>query len=583
MSGLDPYDLHNIDSMDVRFDQPLRVPGGDIYDTVDAVTQPLCGDEPLPYFDSDYSFHNSSFEHSDSYLQSAIVLLIYGFRWWVDNIACVFLDLVRSRSESQQGCVMDVSPDGTKFWTPSCDAAVRPFEGQTFPSLAHGIDFYRQYASLVGFDVRCSSLRRNREGVAVKDLLVCSREGFKQAVQGSVVVDAALDQAPVAPKRRRVSNRVGCRARLVLKMGDDGVFVVHFIELRHNHCLCSDVAKPFLRGNRSMDVQHQIFVLKCARANVGPNRSFRLAREFAGSYSNVGATCVDFKNLKRDLMAFIRTSDAHIVVKKYAKKVDDCPDYVFRYDVDSQDQLCRAFWTDPIAKENFLAFGEVVSFDATYGTNRYGMVLVPFTGVDNHKRGVTFAMGLISREDVDSYVWLLQQFKSAMSCVPSCTITDQDPSMRVAVPQVFDTTRHRFCMWHIMSKVGEKVGNVLSKDEEFRRALNDVVWCETSSVEEFERGWQDVMKKHSLGDHRWFRLMYDLRSYWIPAYFNDIFMGGLLRTTSRSEAANSVFGSCTNQHASLSELFNNFEGAIDAQRLAQAKLNAECEGHFPLC
>ncbi|XP_019181619.1 PREDICTED: protein FAR1-RELATED SEQUENCE 5-like [Ipomoea nil] len=352
--------------------------------------------------------------------------------------------VVRARSDSQQGCVMDVSPDGTKFWTPSCDAAVRPFQGQTFPSLAHGIDFYRQYASLVGFDVRCSSLRRNREGVAVKDVLVCSREGFKQAVQSSVVVDAALDQAPVAPKRRRVSNRVGCRARLVLKMGDDGVFVVHFIELRHNHCLCSDVAKPFLRGNRSMDVQHQIFVLKCARANVGPNRSFRLAREFAGSYSNVGATCVNFKNLKRDLMAFIGTSDAHIVVKKYAKKVDDCPDYVFRYDVDSQDQLCRAFWTDPIAKENFSAFGEVVSFDATYGTNRYGMVLVPFTGVDNHKRGVTFAMGLISREDVDSYVWLLQQFKSAMGCVPSCTITDQDPSMRVAVPQVFDTTRHRF-------------------------------------------------------------------------------------------------------------------------------------------
>ncbi|XP_019189246.1 PREDICTED: protein FAR1-RELATED SEQUENCE 5-like [Ipomoea nil] len=366
-------------------------------------------------------------------------------------------------------------------------------------------------------------------------------------------------------------------------MVDDGVFVVRFIEHRHNHCLCSDVAKPFLRVNRSMDVQHQIFVLKCARTNVGPNRSFRLAREFVGSYSNVGATCVDFKNLKRDLMAYIVTSGAHIVVKKYVKKVYNCPDYFFKYDVDSEDQLRRVFWADPISKENFIAFGDVVSFDATYGTNRYGMVLVPFTGVDNHKRGVTFAISLISREDVDSYVWLLQQFKSSMGCVPSCTITDQDPSMQIAVPRVFDTTRHRFCMWHIISKVGEKVGNVLSKDEEFRRALNDVVWSETLSMEELVRGWQDVMEKYGLGDHRWFRLMYDLRSYWILALFNDLFMGGLLRTTSRSEAANSVFGSCTNQHASLSELFNNFEGAIDAQRVAQAKLNAECEGHFPLC
>ncbi|XP_019190608.1 PREDICTED: protein FAR1-RELATED SEQUENCE 5-like [Ipomoea nil] len=134
-----------------------------------------------------------------------------------------------------------------------------------------------------------------------------------------------------------------------------------------------------------------------------------------------------------------------------------------------------------------------------------------------------------------------------------------------------------------MSKVGEKVGNVLSKDEEFRRALNDVVWNETLSVDKFERGSQDVMEKYSLGDHRWFRLMYDQRSFCIPVSFNDVFMGGLLRTTSRSEAANSVFGSCTNQHTSLSELFNNFDGAIDAQRVSQAKLNAEREGHFPLC
>ncbi|XP_019190607.1 PREDICTED: protein FAR1-RELATED SEQUENCE 5-like [Ipomoea nil] len=170
-----------------------------------------------------------------------------------------------------------------------------------------------------------------------------------------------------------------------------------------------------------------------------------------------------------------------------------------------------------------------------------------------------------------------------MGRVPSCTITDQDPSMRIEVPRVFDTTCHRFCMWHIMSKVGEKVGNVLSKDEEFRRALNDVVWNETLSVDKFERGSQDVMEKYSLGDHRWFRLMYDQRSFCIPVSFNDVFMGGLLRTTSRSEAANSVFASCTNQHTSLSELFNNFDGAIDAQRVSQAKLNAEREGHFPLC
>ncbi|CAH9077257.1 unnamed protein product [Cuscuta europaea] len=36
---------------------------------------------------------------------------------------------------------------------------------------------------------------------------------------------------------------------------------------------------------------------------------------------------------------------------------------------------------------------------------------------------------------------------------PTCIITDQDPSMKIAIPQVFTTSCHRFCMWHIMEKM----------------------------------------------------------------------------------------------------------------------------------
>ncbi|XP_019158515.1 PREDICTED: uncharacterized protein LOC109155285 [Ipomoea nil] len=59
---------------------------------------------------------------------------------------------------------------------------------------------------------------------------------------------------------------------------------------------------------------------------------------------------------------------------------------------------------------------------------------------------------------------------------PICVVTDQDPAVKIAVACVFGTSKHRFCMWHIMCKVGEKVGPVLAKDEVFRRKLNDIVW-----------------------------------------------------------------------------------------------------------
>jgi len=114
-------------------------------------------------------------------------------------------------------------------------------------------------------------------------------------------------------------------------------------------------------------------------------------------------------------------------------------------------------------------------------------VFVPFTGVDHHKRCITFGAGLLAKEDAESYEWLLNSFKNAIGATPRCAITDQDPALRVAVPNIMPMTRHRFCMWHIMTKVGGKAGSVLAKDKEFRKALNSVVWDETLTTEEFEK------------------------------------------------------------------------------------------------
>ncbi|CAH9094179.1 unnamed protein product [Cuscuta europaea] len=83
---------------------------------------------------------------------------------------------------------------------------------------------------------------------------------------------------------------------------------------------------------------------------------------------------------------------------------------------------------------------------------RYDMVFAPFTGVDNHKKCITFGVGLLSKEDVESYVWLFRYFLNAMGRELKCIITDQDPSMKIAIPHVFTKSCHRFCMWHIMEK-----------------------------------------------------------------------------------------------------------------------------------
>lgn len=85
------------------------------------------------------------------------------------------------------------------------------------------------------------------------------------------------------------------------------------------------------------------------------------------------------------------------------------------------------------------------------------MVFVPFCGVDNHRKCVTFAAGLLSKEDIPHYTWVFQQFLNAMGHEPMCILTDQCPAMKQAIPAVFTSARHRWCMWHIMNKLPSKV------------------------------------------------------------------------------------------------------------------------------
>ncbi|XP_031106226.1 protein FAR1-RELATED SEQUENCE 5-like [Ipomoea triloba] len=82
---------------------------------------------------------------------------------------------------------------------------------------------------------------------------------------------------------------------------------------------------------------------------------------------------------------------------------------------------------------------------------------------------------------------------------PTYVVTDQDASLRVAVPRVFTSARHRFCMWHIMTKVGDKVRAVLANDQPFRRDLNAIVWDECITIEQFESKWIQLMEVHGLG------------------------------------------------------------------------------------
>ncbi|XP_074263095.1 protein FAR-RED IMPAIRED RESPONSE 1-like [Silene latifolia] len=94
-----------------------------------------------------------------------------------------------------------------------------------------------------------------------------------------------------------------------------------------------------------------------------------------------------------------------------------------------------------------------------------------------------------------------------------------------------------------MKKLPDKIGTTLYRETNFMKELCSCVWAENIEPSEFEERWCSVISSYGLTDNEWLDTMFDKKASWIPAYFRDLFIGGLMRTTSRSE--NSFFGVTT--------------------------------------
>ncbi|KAL4582165.1 hypothetical protein LXL04_006707 [Taraxacum kok-saghyz] len=460
-------------------------------------------------------------------------------------------------NESVQIC-QPINVVAKQLWTPLVEE--KPYKGQQFASFESALAYYKEYGRKCGFEVRKATTEVSKGGGGYsRRYIVCNKEGENKK------------KTKKKQHRNRPSHRVKCKASVRLKLNNLGIWEITHFEEQHTHDFVKPEDSHFLKSNRRLTYQQKQLLHDVSGINVGPVRAFKVMKQTQGGYENVGASEVECKNFKRDLSSIIGEGDVDLVLEKLSRKREYLPDYTFEYYEDEHDMLSGLFWADEEGKRNYMAFGDAVGFDATYRTNKYMMVFVPFTGIDNHKKCVTFAAGLLCSESKEAYQWLLTCFKKTFGAEPKILMTDQDPAVKEVIPEVFsEAVRHRYCMWHISQKFTKKLGTQLSKTDVLNR-LNDLIWDERLTPEIFEKGWQSIMDDYDLHTNSWFSDMYEARSSWIPAYFKDYHYSGLMRTTSRSEGENRFFGSLTNTDMHLIEFISNFETAMESQRHVQRK------------
>ncbi|KAK9206962.1 hypothetical protein WN943_017245 [Citrus x changshan-huyou] len=140
--------------------------------------------------------------------------------------------------------------------------------------------------------------------------------------------------------------------------------------------------------------------------------------------------------------------------------------------------------------------------------------------------------------------------------------------MKAAISIVFPNSRHRFCMWHILRKIPEKLSYVIKKDESFMRIFNDCVynsWLE----EDFEKKWWNMIGEFELEGNEWLGSLYEDRKFWVPTYMRDTFFAGL-STTQRSESIDSFFDKYVSKKTSLKEFVEQYKVALQDRQENEA-------------
>nr|KAJ0224749.1 hypothetical protein LSAT_V11C100008110 [Lactuca sativa] len=437
---------------------------------------------------------------------------------------------------------------------------------------------YRKYALESGFDVRLGRVQKIKNGIITNRHLVCNREGNPNTSK----LDT-LDIQHKKTQRRKNLFRRNCKAKVVLEIipGTLTYFVSDFVE-RHNHELFSKGNMHLSRSKRKLDYSQEIFIHNLLKQNIGPVKAHRLYSALRVGPSVRGGLVTDFKNARRNLNCYIGGRDAKLLVDKMNDMKKNVPSFTFEYKV-SNKRLNSLFWADETAKYNYNSFGDVISLDATFSMNKYDMVFVSFTGIDNHKKCVTFGAGLLSKEDGVSYEWLLRAFLKAFRKQPQLVLSDQDPTLKKAIDKVFPLAHHRLCMWHITKKLPNKILSIedVTTNQKFRKHFHSIIWNSKLEPHEFENVWRQMLEEFKITDNTWMNTMCGLRKSWIPAFFKHIPMSGLMRTTSLSESQNWSFQTTTLIGSYLVMFMMTFESVMERQRHNQILNDFNTATTFP--
>ncbi|KAK2351779.1 protein FAR1-RELATED SEQUENCE [Trifolium repens] len=357
--------------------------------------------------------------------------------------------------------------------------------------------------------------------------------------------------------------RCGCEAKCRVHIeSNSGRWYMKLLHNAHNHTLLDEKFTGMLPAHRKMS-NHDIWRMSNMRqAGMKTSHIFGLFATEAGGYEKVGFRRRDMSN-EQERQRLTSSTDAKVACE-YLQSMRISDESMFwKHKVDNNGRLTHLFWCDGVAQRDYMIFGDVVAFDATYKRNKYMCPLVVFSGVNHHNQSIVFCGAIVCDETEETYVWLLEQLLEAMGGKsPTSVITYGDLAMRNAIRRVFPDCHHRLCAWHLIRNACTNIGK-----KQFVRKFKQCMLGDYD-VGEFKVKWDKMIIDFGLQDNKWLKEMYEKRHMWATAHIRGKFFARF-RTTSRCEGLHAQFGKYVNYQNNLLEFLHQFFRCLNYMRYTE--------------
>ncbi|XP_012834315.1 PREDICTED: uncharacterized protein LOC105955159 [Erythranthe guttata] len=159
-------------------------------------------------------------------------------------------------------------------------------------------------------------------------------------------------------------------------------------------------------------------------------------------------------------------------------------------------------WIHPKCIKLAQSYPYVFVIDCTYKTNRYGLPFLEIVGFTCTNKTFSIAFAYLDHEKTENFEWALRCLKEAMtSCPrPNCIVTDRDLGLMKAVANVYPSSHHLLCRWHVNKNIVANCKKLFTKDitkwKQFQSVFSALI--ERNTIEKFNEDWES-MKRTFIG------------------------------------------------------------------------------------